>query len=853
MPAIAGIQMGDTGLEAPRLRSRRYPRRVTTFAFTNAYQAVFDDLDPKAFESLFDWQQEALAELEGVGTDAAIELPTGAGKTVAALLVCEEYRRRTGHPVAYLTGTKQLTQQVAAEGGRLGVPVIPFHGSKSTWDDPSKTQYEFADAVGVMNYWNYFNESPGVGPAGLLVMDDVHLAEGPLRDFFAVRVAASEPLFQEILKRIRTRFDYYGLVNDLLDGLVPISPAEMLSPLDSCELAGDLVPLLDAQLRERSDPWWAWRRTRSRAVSCCWVVSPRGITITPWIPPSMTIDHFADPERRLYLSATIGDVDDLRRRLGCPPLARITAKVPPRQGERYVAIVRNQREQDPEEVVQAAMPLVAQARKALWLCARSATAQRVAAALEAAGDLPVQRLSGNNGAADAFSSDAAGHLVCAGRYDGMDFPDDACRLEVLPELPIATSDLEEFISSYLRDASFAEARFAQRVAQALGRCNRSDSDRAVYLLWNAGFQSRLGTRRGLGALPEEARTDVYAAVRRSGDPHTVLAEAASFLEGQDYPSPSPPPTEVEDRPGTAGEENHGVLRLWSEDYAGAAAAFERVANACEGTAELQGFWFSMQALALSLAYTQFRDDGAGRQVATAIAAAIDAGGMNTFFSRLRASQARRSREQLVQDTERNDHVFAAWDAILDQRQGAELDTWTSGILTDLEGNDHDAVARATAVVAGLLGIVGEAPKAKQGEHDAAWRLGQPSRVLVFDVKLAPQAKKTSIKDVNQIEGAARAEASRPPKAAVRGVLVTPHEDIDKEAIARLDLVRLLSLQEFQVFTASIVRLITACGNGWGPDARARRACRLAVEGQLPDPDALWRAHESADEVWMRLP
>jgi hypothetical protein len=28
-----------------------------------------------------------------------------------------------------------------------------------------------------MNYWNYFNASPGVEPAGMLILDDVHLLE----------------------------------------------------------------------------------------------------------------------------------------------------------------------------------------------------------------------------------------------------------------------------------------------------------------------------------------------------------------------------------------------------------------------------------------------------------------------------------------------------------------------------------------------------------------------------------------------------------------------------------------------------------------------------------------------------
>lgn len=820
-------------------------------ASSDPFRATFERLACAAFDDLWPWQDEVLAALGGVDGDVAIELPTGAGKTVAALLVCEEYRERTGEPVAYLTGTKQLTQQVTAEAGRLGVPALEFHGSKYTWSDASKTDYEFGVAVGVMNYWNYLNEAPGVGPAGLLVLDDVHLAEGPLRDFFSVFVSASEPLFAEVLARIRTRFGYYGLVNDLLDGMTPALPAEMLSPLDSLEVAADIAVQLDEGLIEGSAAWWAWRRTRSRAASCCWVVSSRGLTITPWLPPSQTIEHFRVPERRLYLSATVGDVEDLRRRLGCGPVVKITASVPPRQGKRFVAIVRAPREQEPEEIVTQAQPLLDSFPKALWLCARSSTADRVELALGSAGIPSVRRLRGDNGAADAFAADAAGHLICAGRYDGMDFPDDACRVEILPEVPVATSDLEEFVSSYLRDATFAQSRFAQRVAQALGRCNRSEDDRAVYLLWDPGFLGAFGNRRGLGLLPEEVRTDVFAAVRRSGDPAAVLDQAIAFLRGEDPDDVPSAARVVPSGPGvSAGDEIAGVLCLWSEDFSGAAERFARVARSTDGAGELRGFWLAMRALALTLARTRFDDRVAGRQAPAAIADAIAAGGMNTFFSRLRASQARAAQEHTGDDDARNDRVFAAWDAVLDRRRGRQLERWRAALMADVEGDDHDAVARAVAEVGRLLGLAAQTPKATQGEHDVLWELTDPRRRLMFEVKLAPRAKQTSIKDVNQAEGAVRAVAGASESVRVRGILLTPHKTIAPEAVARLHEVRLLRVTEFGRFAAELLRLLGLYAEGWSADADAREARRRAVESRLPDVERMWKRRPAAADPWL---
>ena len=212
----------------------------------------------------------------------------------------------------------------------------------------------------------------------------------------------------------------------------------MLSPLDSLELAREVGALLDAQLPRRTGPWWAWQRTRAHAQTCCWLVSARGLTITPWIPPSQTIEHFSEPERRLYLSATVGDPEDLRRRIGCPPAQLITAAVPPRQGRRFVALVRPEREQTPEQLIAQARPLLQQSRKTLWLCARSNTADAFQAQLTGPTLGTVHRLHADNGAAENFAAASNGQLVCAGRYDGMDFPADACHLEILPEVPVAS-------------------------------------------------------------------------------------------------------------------------------------------------------------------------------------------------------------------------------------------------------------------------------------------------------------------------------------------------------------------------------------------------------------------------------
>jgi superfamily II DNA or RNA helicase len=172
------------------------------------FDALFAQHRSATIPELWAWQREVLAAYEALDIDAAVELPTGTGKTLIGLLVGEDFRQQRGTPIAYLAGNKQLAQQVERQARQLNFPVVRFQGPKESWAMPDVRSYNFGEAIGVMNYWNYINANPGVEPAGLLILDDVHLLEQPLRDFFTVAIPRSDPLYRDLLQRIVERCPY---------------------------------------------------------------------------------------------------------------------------------------------------------------------------------------------------------------------------------------------------------------------------------------------------------------------------------------------------------------------------------------------------------------------------------------------------------------------------------------------------------------------------------------------------------------------------------------------------------------------------------------------------------------------
>jgi hypothetical protein len=103
-------------------------------------------------------------------------------------------------------------------------------------------------------------------------------------------------------------------------------------------------------------------------------------------------------------------------------------------------------------------------------------------------------------------------------------------------------------------------------------------------------------------------------------------------------------------------------------------------------------------------------------------------------------------------------------------------------------------------------------------------------------------------DVDQAEGATHALGAE-REVPARGLLITPHDDIDETAEARLDRVRVLNREVFAEQVDQLLDLLDDYRHGWSDDAGARAARRQAVEPSLPPLDWLWKAARRST-VWV---
>lgn len=160
---------------------------------------------PDAPRELWSRQADVLRAYDGLKdkngefpADVAIELPTGAGKTLVGFLIAEWRRRKWGEPVAYVAPTRQLAQQAAAQGLLYGIPAVDLTGSHTWWDPAEEVRFRQGDAVACVTYSSVFNANPYI-TAQTLVLDDAHAAKGFVAANWSIRIRRGDRAFPAVL------------------------------------------------------------------------------------------------------------------------------------------------------------------------------------------------------------------------------------------------------------------------------------------------------------------------------------------------------------------------------------------------------------------------------------------------------------------------------------------------------------------------------------------------------------------------------------------------------------------------------------------------------------------------------
>jgi hypothetical protein len=810
-------------------------------------------------------------------SDVAIELPTGGGKTLIALLIAENWRRES-KKVAILSANKTLARQMLRESQALGMPAVLMEGAGVDIPASDKRAYQRANRTAIMNYWVYFNQHPVIDPADLIIMDDAHLAEHCLHSLYSVEISKhrDEDLFKTLIVELLNRFPEYSVLNDALaDDLPGTCPTELLSFIDQVDIADRFREICDSStcLNTNTDLRFRWERIRNRLREANIYISPSSIWIRPYIYPLISNAHYEGAQQRLYMSATIGDSNDLSRRLGVKDILKIPVPSDYSEmtfGRRLVVMNRIEEKDIPvrlQAVILAALRIYP---KSLWLCSSDTEAAKfqnvVTQWLNSNGIVghPTWVLTSLGDEIDQFRASPQGHLFVAGRFDGMDFSADECRLVVITTLPRSINSQEDFISAYLRDSGFMKRRLNQRIVQALGRCNRSDDDFAVYILADRRFATHFGPESNRTGLPQNIIAEIDMAQDLAEVPKEELVEIVEhFLHGdfgeydeklEFYRANLPPERPLPVLPNTSADEVLGWTALFaSQNYEIAQRCFKecwRVALRAN-LIEMGAFQCWQWAKALYL-LSLLGEPAAKEKALRAFEAAISRGGQSAWFNRMRASLNRARRgidvQQNITALDYGATVIGIFDELLEKvgSSGDRFQKWSDIITADLQSEIHDKYGEGLEKLGQALGYRASRPK-YGAATDCRWRgvFGNVKEVITFEDKIEHgESQQIVAHDIGQaLIQRTRADGEYGPKGyTVRGTIITHLTSVESSAEASAGDIKVLQKAAIFELWNRLKTLISLYRDNWSlDDIPARLSAAHTIQARLPATGWLIRA------------
>ncbi|MDX0604982.1 DEAD/DEAH box helicase [Sinorhizobium medicae] len=473
-------------------------------------------------------------------SDVAMQLPTGSGKTLVGLVIGEWRRRKFKERVVYLCPTRQLVHQTVKQAETMyGIDAVAFVGRKKDYSAASRADYTTRTKIAVATYSALFNSHTFFEDPDTIILDDAHSAENYIAKMWSLEIrrddadlvalhAALSGLFKDHITAQSYR-RLTGSWEDRLDATwVDKLPTETVS-----HLSNSLIDVLDAHLESsNNEVRFTWPLLRDHIHACHIYLGSNEILIRPLIPPTWTHEPFHNAKQRIYMSATLGNGGDLERLTGRRKIERIEAPEDFRKagvGRRFFVFPDLSLEETESESLRKEMQITA--GRSLVLTPNKSAAENVAKQLQNVPGFQIFKSESLEASKAAFVASSKAAAIMAGRFDGVDFPNDECRLLCLDGLPKATNAQERFFMSKMGASALLNDRMQTRILQAAGRCTRALQDRSTVFVTGRELVDYLTNERNWRHFHPELQSELSFGLLQSKDVTSadMMANFKSFL------------------------------------------------------------------------------------------------------------------------------------------------------------------------------------------------------------------------------------------------------------------------------------------------------------------------------------
>lgn len=446
--------------------------------------------------------------------DVIVKMHTGQGKTLIGLLILQSKLNEGIGPSLYICPNNYLVEQTVAQAKRFGIPCCTARG-----DLP----HEFTDAeqilvTSVQKVFNGFTKF-GLGPhseaVGALVMDDCHSCIDAIQDAVKITIPYDHGAYQSLLALFESDLKDQGagtcadIKNHEFDALLPVP---YWSWIDHHQAVVDIL----AKHAKSDEIKFSWQVLKDSLEHCTCVVSGKSIEIAPHLPPVDQFGSYADAKHRVFMSATVTNDAFLVKGLGLDATSIQEPLVDQNEkwsGEKMILVPSlidsslgrdeliasfGKTKPKPYGVV-AITPSFKRAEDWKKAGADCPTSEKLEAA--------IQKLK---------NGDYAATVAIVNRYDGIDLPDNMCRILVLDSSPQGITLLERWTELCRAGGEFTQTRIARTIEQGLGRSVRGEKDYSVIVIMGADLVKQIRSGKTRGYFSTQTQTQIQIGIEIAG-------------------------------------------------------------------------------------------------------------------------------------------------------------------------------------------------------------------------------------------------------------------------------------------------------------------------------------------------
>ncbi len=510
---------------------------------------------PEGMNDLYESQGHVLTEWYGQENkkDTVIKLHTGGGKTLVGLLIAQSSMEELTEPALYLCPTKQLVQQTLEKARQLNIKVAEYKTG-----EPLDNDFLHSKAIMVCTYNAVFNGKTKFGlrdsltpvNVGTIIFDDAHASFSIIRDCFTLEINKKEcyELYEYVALMFQIDFDEIGKLETFNDIIKGDNSHDRDNILEIPYWAWiDKIKAVQSKISECGDSKFPfkWSLLRDNLSFCHAFITCDKISVTPYLPLLDIFPTFDNAQRKIYMSATIADDSEIIKTFNTPKesvLHPISSSSLAGVSERMILIP--QLMSTPEKLELDKLVTWATEKKAVATVILTSSYKNAESWREKLHNTNPNIPENAGDVEEAISSLQAnktvGPVVFANRYDGIDLQGKACRLLIMDDLPIGSSNYDLYKAKVLYGSKAIDRFLAQRIEQGIGRGARGAGDYCVVILTGSKLTSWISKENNLELITQATRVQIDMGIEMSKEVSSTKELAAtivqSFSRNQDWVS-----------------------------------------------------------------------------------------------------------------------------------------------------------------------------------------------------------------------------------------------------------------------------------------------------------------------------